>query len=96
MSLLEIEIPPAVATYVRHCHPQLRQSLKEALRALAADPNLGEPLKDELAGLWKYRVRRFRIVYDVDHKARLLRVLAIGHRRSVYEGLAESRRSRVD
>jgi mRNA interferase RelE/StbE len=94
MSRLEVQIPPVVADFVRHCHPDLRQSLKEALRALAADPSLGEPLKAELAGFWKYRVRRFRIVYELDHKARLLRVLAIGHRGSVYERLAESRRRR--
>jgi len=28
----------------------------------------GEALLRELAGLWKYKVRRFRIVYEIDRK----------------------------
>ena len=52
----------------------------------------GEPLLRELAGLWKYKVRRFRMVYEVDRKKRLIRIFAIGHRREVYEELAEQLR----
>jgi mRNA interferase RelE/StbE len=43
----------------------------------------------ELAGLWKYKLRRFRIVYEIDRKKRLIKIFAIGHRREVYEELAE-------
>jgi hypothetical protein len=41
-----------------------------------------------LTGLWKYKVRRFRLIYEVDRKARLIRIFALGHRREVYEELA--------
>jgi hypothetical protein len=41
-----------------------------------------------LEGLWKYRVRRFRIVYATNRKARTVRLMAIGHRQNVYEELA--------
>jgi mRNA-degrading endonuclease RelE of RelBE toxin-antitoxin system len=34
-------------------------------------------------------VRRFRLIYEVDRKARLIRIFAIGHRREVYEELAD-------
>jgi len=34
-------------------------------------------------------VRRFRIVYEIDGKKRLIKIFAIGHRREVYEELAE-------
>jgi mRNA interferase RelE/StbE len=37
--------------------------------------------------LWKYRVRRFRIVYAIDRKTRVIRLMAVGHRRHVYEEL---------
>ena len=36
-----------------------------------------------------YRVRRFRIVYAIDHKARVIRLMAVGHRRHVYEELSD-------
>ena len=37
-----------------------------------------EPLLRELTGLWKYKARRFRLIYKVDRKARLIRIFAIG------------------
>ena len=48
-----------------------------------------EPLLRELTGLWKYKVRRFRLIYEVDRKARRIRIFALGHRREVYEELAD-------
>lgn len=77
---------------IRTLHPDLKRSIKSALRAIAADPECGEPLQRELNGLRKYRVRRFRIVYAVDQKKQLIRLMAIGHRRYVYEELTEQLR----
>ncbi len=83
------DIPPHVADVIRSLHPDLKQLIKSAIRAIAANPECGEPLKGELDGLRKYRVRRFRIVYALDHKRRVMRLIAVGHRRSVYEELTE-------
>jgi len=80
-------IPPHVAEVIRSLHSDLKRSIKAAVRAIATDPNCGEPLLRELDGLWKYRVRRFRIVYAVDRKTRVICLMAIGHRRHVYEEL---------
>lgn len=83
------DIPPHVAEVIRSLLPDLKQFIKSAIRAIATDPESGEPLKRELDWLRKYRVRRFRIVYAVDQKARVIRVMAVGHRRHVYEELTE-------
>lgn len=83
------DIPPHVAEVIRSLHPDLKRSIKSAVRAIAADPACGEPLQRELDGLRKYRVRRFRIVYAVDQKTRTIRLMAVGHRRHVYEELTE-------
>jgi mRNA interferase RelE/StbE len=55
---------------------------------LSADLISGVPLMRELSGLWKYKVRRFRIIYELYRKARIIRIYAVGHRREVYEKLA--------
>jgi mRNA interferase RelE/StbE len=91
------DIPPHVADVVRSLHPDLKRLIKSAIRAIAANPECGEPLKRELNGLRKYRVRRFRIVYAVHQKPRTIRLMAVGQRRSVYEDLAEriQRKSRA-
>lgn len=90
------DIPSHVADVIRSLHPDLKQLIKSTIRAIAANPECGEPLKRELHGLRKYRVRRFRIVYAVDHRRKIIRLMAVGHRQYVYEKLTErlSRRPR--
>jgi mRNA interferase RelE/StbE len=88
------DIPPHVAEAIRPLHPDLKRSIKAAICGIATDPECGEPLMRELHGLWKYRVRRFRIVYTIDHKARVIRLMAVGHRRSIYEDLTAKLRTK--
>lgn len=95
MTLFRPDIPPHIAAVIRVLHPDLMQLIKSAIRAITANPECGEPLKRELDGLRKYRVRRFRIVYAVDRKIRVIRLMAVGHRRSVYEELTERLRRRT-
>jgi mRNA interferase RelE/StbE len=92
MSRYRLVVAPPAADVVRALHPDLKRSVRNALDAIADAPSIGAPLRGDLAGLWRYRVRRFRIVYEVDRSTRLVRVLAVGPRRSVYEDLAAARR----
>ena len=92
MAVFRPDIPPHVADVIRHLPPDLKRSVKQALGALSLDPFSGEPLLRELKGLWKYGVRRFRIIYDIDRQERIIRIFAVGHRREVYEELAEQMR----
>ncbi len=85
MPAYRVDIPPHVAEIIRHLPPDLKPAMKAALHALGRDPAMGEPLVRELEGLWKYRVRRFRIVYSVDRGSRVVRIFAVGHRRTIYE-----------
>ena len=81
------DIPPHMAEVIRSLHPGLKRSIKAAVRGIATDPECGEPLMRELRGLWNYRVRRFRIVYAINPKARVIRLMTVGHRQSIYEDL---------
>ena len=80
-------IPPHVAEVIRSLHPDLKRSIKAAIRAITSDPEYGEPLRRELDGLLKFRVRRFRVVYAIDRKTHTIRLMAVGHRRDVHEEL---------
>ena len=88
-----LNIPPDVADVIRHLPPDLKRGVKAALRALSVNPQEGTPLLRELEGLSRYRVRRYRVVYEIDSSARVLRVIAIGHRREIYDELVARRRS---
>lgn len=87
MKPFQLVIPPHVAEVIRSLHPDLKRSIKSAVRAIAGDPECGEPLLRELDGLWKFRVRRFRIVYAISRETRTIRLMAVGHRQAVYEEL---------
>lgn len=85
----EFDIPPHVAEVLRHLSPDIKRPVKAALRAIGADPSIGAPLERELKGLWRFRVRRFRIVYAVDRSRRRIRVMAVAHRRQIYDDLTQ-------
>lgn len=86
--------PPRIADRIRHLPPDVKRGIREAMRAIADDPARGEPLRHDLTGYLKYKVRRFRIVYKVDRSARTIRIMSIGHRRAIYEELAAAMRPR--
>ena len=89
MRVFRIDLPPHVAEVIRHLPPEVKQGVKAALRAVAEDPALGEPLRRDLEGFWKFRVRRYRLVYEVDRDARVVRIVAAGHRRGIYEEVSD-------
>lgn len=90
-----LTIAPAAAERIRHLAPDVKRAIREALRAVSADPAGGTPLMRELEGRMKYRVRRYRIVYRVDRATRTVTVVAVGHRRTIYEeALAQARFTR--
>lgn len=45
----------------------------------------GKGLKADLAGLWRYRVGDYRILCQIRNRKLLVLVVAVGHRRDVYE-----------
>lgn len=57
----------------------------ETLDVVAENPRrLGKPLMLEHEGRFSARRGPYRIIYEVDDDARVVTVVAIGHRRDVY------------
>ncbi len=46
--------------------------------------HFGEPLRGDLAGLWRYRVGDYRIICEIQDEQLVVLALAIGHRREIY------------
>lgn len=68
---------------------QMQQEILEYMEkriAKAEDPRtFGKPLRHSKFGLWRYRVRDFRIISELrDAQLRVL-VVAVGHRSTIYE-----------
>lgn len=73
---------------------RLAQHLPEAVAAacvefilgpLAEDPHrVGAPLRDPFAGQWSARRGEYRVRYEIDDTNRIVHVIDIDHRRSIY------------
>ena len=52
---------------------------------LSKDPiNLGKPLKNNMSGLWRYRLGDYRVIYTVDLESKTIKAIEAGHRRGIY------------
>ncbi|MHB1488189.1 MAG: type II toxin-antitoxin system RelE family toxin [Acidimicrobiales bacterium] len=85
MSLYRIELRPAAARALRKLDPDVRRRIQGAIAILAQDPR--PPASRALRGRPGYRVRvgNYRIIYTVVDDVLLVVVVALGHRRDVYD-----------
>lgn len=68
-----------------------RQAQKEIVaylekrRSTKDDPRrFGKPLRAQLVGLWRYRVRDYRILCQIRDDVLLVLVVSVGHRKNIY------------
>ena len=47
--------------------------------------NFGKPLRGSKYGLWRYRLRDYRIICELQEKRSVVLVVAIGHRSTIYD-----------
>lgn len=73
-----------VQAALRHLQPRDYERIRRALHGLAEEPRPPgcRKLKDREG--WRIRVGQYRVIYEIDDAARLVRVLEAGHRRDVY------------
>lgn len=85
MHTFHLRVPDDLVALIRNLHPRIKIRIKAGFRAILEDPHRGKALKDELSGLWSYRVKRYRIIYRIVPDKKYLEIIAIGPRRHVYE-----------
>ena len=79
---------------IRKLHPQLKPIIKSKIEKIKEDPHLGKSLENELAGYLSLRVKRYRIIYQIDDINKIIQVHYVGHRKDVYELLGEQIRKK--
>jgi len=70
-------------------HPELKSVVRSRLDGLLDAPFVGKPLERELSGYRSLRASRFRIIYKINEEAGCLEIHYIGHRKDIYELLAD-------
>ena len=81
-----IELSPAAARQLRKLDGAARRRVQAAVELLASDPR--PPSAKKLVGgdgEWRGRTGDYRIVYEIHDGVLVVLVLAVGHRREVYQ-----------
>jgi mRNA interferase RelE/StbE len=83
-----IEYDPRAIDDLNRLSPDIRRDVVRYLEtriASADDPRVfGKSLRHELHGLWRYRVRDYRIVCALRDDTLVVLVVGVGHRRDIY------------
>lgn len=93
----QLDMDGETRTLITHMAPVQKRRIKEALRTIAGNPLGGKALQDELEGFYSYRVTGLRIVYSIHPTQKLVQVITIGPRRTIYQELEQllSRKPRL-
>ena len=68
--------------------PSQKEILKYLRDKIATTDNprrFGKSLQSNLAGLWRYRVRDFRIICNIEDDVLTVLIVKVGHRKKIYD-----------
>jgi len=73
-----------IAKLDRQGQAALVRYLRQRVQQAENPRQFGKAPRGEKKGLWRYRVGDYRIICDIQHSAKTVLVLALGHRKHVY------------
>ena len=85
MKDIRLTFTPEAARLLANLHPESKKLIKAGLTELRQNPHLGDDLQQELSSFKSYKIKRYRILYDINEEEGVIRVYYVGHRRDVYE-----------
>ena len=84
----KVEFDDAAVKELRRLDKVAQRTILQYLRERIAseeDPRrFGKPLSGELAGLWRYRVRDYRIICNIEDEKVVVLVVRVAHRKDAY------------
>lgn len=84
-----VEFDDAAAEELRKLDRQAQQEILRYFRERIAtdeDPrHFGKPLSRDMAGLWRYHIRDYRMICHIEDNKLVVLVLRADHRKAIYE-----------
>jgi len=84
----KVEFEQNAAKELRKLDKQAQKEILNYLRQRIAtedDPmRFGKALSKELKGLWRYRIKDYRIICNIEDKVMIVLVLRVAHRKHIY------------
>ena len=70
---------------IKSLHPQIKLTVKSHIKILKDNPYVGKVLERELSGYYSLKMKRFRVIYEIDHQNHIVQIHYVGHRKDIYE-----------
>ena len=82
----QVQISPAALRQLRKLDPSAKRRIQAAIELLSNEPRpSGAKKLVGGEGEWRVRTGDYRIVYEIHDNVLLVLVLAVGHRRDIYQ-----------
>ena len=90
MTKYKILYTPSAAKDIKKLDGSAKQLIETGLERIAETPEIGKPLRKELKGLYSYRVATYRILYKIRKNELIVIIIAIGHRKNIYDRIKKA------
>jgi mRNA-degrading endonuclease RelE of RelBE toxin-antitoxin system len=70
---------------IRNLHPEIKAVIKSRLQRIKDNPFTGKSLEKELSGYRSLRAKRFRVIYSIREKDKMVEIHHVGRRTDIYE-----------
>ena len=85
MKKFGMKFTPETTRILAKLHPENKKLIKQALVELRKNPYAGTDLQEELYGFKSFKLKRFRVLYNINEEEKIIQIFHIGHRKDVYE-----------
>jgi len=62
----------------------VKSRVVEAAREILVNPHVGVPLVGSLKGLWRVRIGKYRVIYEINEKEKIVVFLDVDLRKRIY------------
>jgi len=85
MKKFGMKFTPETTRILAKLHPENKKLIKQALVELRKNPYAGTDLQEELYGFKSFKLKRFRVLSNINEEEKIIQIFHIGHRKDVYE-----------
>ena len=85
MNKFSMRYTPEASRLLSKLHPENKKLIRAALEDLRKNPYAGSDLQEELYGFKSFKLKRYRVLYNLNEEENIIQIFHIGHRKDVYE-----------
>jgi mRNA-degrading endonuclease RelE of RelBE toxin-antitoxin system len=76
---------PETSRLLSKLHPENKKLIRAALENLRKNPYAGSDLQEELHGFKSFKLKRYRVLCNINEEENIIQIFHIGHRKDVYQ-----------